>query len=383
MKTQMKSVAPVLLVLALASCVELTGQRISLRYDPAKDEIQILFFHDGIHESPPSRNEEGPKQIAEYVGNGDILLLDWPGSIQMNDIRARADDASAPPALRALCASFASSLRSTPVGRYRDPNGRVGAAQLLVISRAKEFVGKVNATISEAILLESTSSDSPWASTMKRMREGAQQGRAWLVLEGHSVRFTFPAHPAEWARNKAAFVKTILDGWQEAKEGKSNDNRPSFFLQLLAQSPLSIDESSEGVSIRLGDSKRPLPLRFAMRDVYNSKLEASVMAAVPADLDDALAHRILGGGEGKAGVGVEAVASWGPVEDSVRALLKRAAATDPVAKEPAIASLRRLAEVWNREGSLPRAPEPIDSAERYLDAWREWYRGIIAFPTGE
>jgi len=383
MKPRIQLLVPALLGVALAACVELTGQRISLRFDPAKDEIQILFFHDGIHESPPSRNEDGPKQIAEYVENGDVLFLDWPGSIQMKDVRERADDSSAPPALRALCAAVSSSVRSTAVGRYRDPDGRVGAAQLLVISRAREFIAKSNAAISEAILQASTSSDPVWTLTLKRMEEGAKQGRAWLSLEGHSIRFAFPAHPAEWVRNKASYVKSILEGWQEAKEGNSNDNRPSFFMQLLALSPLSIDEGAEGVSIRLGDPKRPIAMRFAMRDVYNPKLESSVAAAVPVDLDDALATRLLGAEEGKAAAGVEAIAKWGLEEDSVRALLKRAAGADAASREASIAALRRIAEAWNRDGSLPRAPGPMDSADRYLDAWREWYRGVVAFPTGE
>jgi len=383
MKTPRRFLPPALLLVTLASCVELTGQRISFRYDPAKDELQILFCHDGIHESPPERNDEGAKQIAEYVENGDLLFLDWPGSIRMKDIRARAEDPSAPQALRDLCTAVASLVRSTPVGRYRDPDGKVGAAQLVVVSRAKDLVARINGAINESILNEPILSDSPWAATLNRMQAGARQGRAWLSIDGHSLRFAFPAAPGEWAYHKAVFVKELLKAWQEAKEGKSNDNRPTFFLQLLALSPLSVDESSEGVSIRLGDPKRPLPIRFAMRDAYNSKLETAVAGAVPADLDDALARRLTGGGDGKEPSGVEAIASWGPPEDSVRALLKRAASADPAARPSAIAGLHRLAEAWNRDGSMPRAPAPSDSTDRHLDAWREWYRRVIACPPVE
>ena len=76
-------------------------------------------------------------------------------------------------------------------------------------------------------------------------------------------------------------------------------------------SPLSNDEGAEGVATRLGDPKRPIAMRFPMRDAYNTKRESSVAAAVPTDLDDALATRLLGGEEGRAGAGVEAIAKWG------------------------------------------------------------------------
>lgn len=383
MRNYLRLLAAALLLGAVASCVELTGQRISLRYDAGKDELQILLCHDGIHESPPSRNEDGPKQIAEYVENGDILLLDWPGSIRKKDLRAAAERSSELPAFRDLCLAAAASIRSTPVGRYRDPDGRVGAAQWVVVSQAKEIVNKFNAMINEGILHEPVSTESIWALTVQRMQDGARQGRAWLAIDGHSLRFTFPAHPAEWSRNKAAFVKAIVDGWEEAKAGKSNDNRPAFFLQLLALSPLSLDESTEGVSIRLGHPQRPLSLRFALRDVYNTKLEATLATAVPTELDEALARHLIGGGETRAAQGVEAIAAWGPPEDSVRALLGRASGPDAAARGPALAQLRSLGEVWNRDGALPRAPERNDSRELYLEAWRQWYRTVITFPTGE
>ena len=290
MKTRTISLASALLLIAAGSCVELTGQRISIRHDEAKDELQILLCHDGIHESPPSRNEEGPKQIPEYVENGDILILDWPGSVKMKEMRELSTQNPSLPALGALGAAIASSVRSTPAGRYRDPDGRVGAVQLIVISHANEFFAKVNAAYNEQILKETALSESPWFWTRHRMEEGARKGQAWLSMEGHSLRFTFPAHPAEWARGKAAYVKGLLEAMQESKEGRNNDNRAGFFMQLLALSPLSLDESSEAVSIRLGNPKRPLPLRFSLRDVYNSRLEMTVAAAVQTDLDEALAQ---------------------------------------------------------------------------------------------
>ena len=384
MKARIALVPSALCLVALASCVELTGQRIVMRYDDANDELQVLFFHDGIHESPPSRNEEGAQQIEDFAANGDLMFLDWFCYLPMKDARSFSDSSS--PALGALAAAVASSVRSTPVGRYRDVDGRVGAAQLVVVSHARVLIGKINAAIGEAVQKQSAAGGGEWPMTLKRMAEAARDGRGreWLSIDGHSLRFRFPAQPAEWARGKAAFVKAVIDGWQEAKEGKSNDNRPAFFLQLLALSPVSIEESSEGVSIRLGDPKRPLPLRFAMRDVYNAKLEPSVAKAAPVELDEVLARRLLAPAGARADSGgVEAVAAWGPPEDAARALIARASSADAAARAPALERLRSLGDAWNTAGSLPPAPAQSADPARYLDAWKEWYRGVLKFPEND
>lgn len=363
----------------LASCVELTGQRITLRYDEKRDEIQILIAHDGIHESArsPGQSDEGPEQIPEYVANGNILLVDWVGHVQMKEVRRTANNTEEPPALRALCAAAVASIQSTAVGHYRDPDGHVGALQLVVISKAREFIARINAAISEQVLRSPSEGKSTWPRTRERMQQGASQGKAWLTLEGHSLRFSFPAHPSEWAVNKAAAVKMLVDGWQEAREGKNGDMRPEFFLQILALSPFSIEESSDEVSIRLGNPKRPVPIRFALRDAYNAKLESIVSANATSDLDSALARQLTTDGKEKAGIGAEALLEWGPPEDAVRALLPLVDSKDTAKREASMTRLRSMAREWNRAGSSPAAPEPAENAAFYVESWRNWYRAVL------
>ena len=65
---------------------------------------------------------------------------------------------------------------------------------------------------------------------------------------------------------------------------------------------------------------------LASRDAYNAKLEMQVTASVPRDLDQALASRLLAEAGPPADSSIEALAAWGPPEDSVRTLLPLAGA---------------------------------------------------------
>ena len=67
-----------LVLLTVPACVQLTGQRITWSYDAVKDEIQILLFYDGIHDSGTNQNGKGLEQIPKFVQDGDFMLLDWP-----------------------------------------------------------------------------------------------------------------------------------------------------------------------------------------------------------------------------------------------------------------------------------------------------------------
>ena len=70
----------VAMLAALSGCVELTGQRITWFYDQAKDELQILLYYDGIHDSGSGTE---PGTIANFVRDGNVMLLDWPFHVQM------------------------------------------------------------------------------------------------------------------------------------------------------------------------------------------------------------------------------------------------------------------------------------------------------------
>ena len=80
-----------------AACVELTGQRILWSYDAVKDEIQILLYYDGIHDSGDDRNGKGLEQVPKFVQDGDFMLLDWPFHFNRVQLQAQAENQAAGP----------------------------------------------------------------------------------------------------------------------------------------------------------------------------------------------------------------------------------------------------------------------------------------------
>ena len=373
-------------VLAVSSCVELTGQRITLRYDASRDELHLLIHYDGIHENMENNDREGKQQIPQFLKDGDVMFFDWVGHVQMSEIRKVGENDTTPPAERALAAALAKNVKAQPVGRYRDPEGKIGAAQLVVISSAKDVVAKANAAINERILQNQDPSSAPkeWRMTMARLLDGARQGRQWLSIEGHSLRFEVPVHPSEWTRIKFETIKKLCKDWAEydRKEDKKHEENLPFLIQLLT-STVSLQESPDGLVLRLGNPGRPTTFRFVIREHYEPSLEEVVAANVPSDLDASLRQGLLGPGEAQASPAT-AVREWGPPEEKVRALLGLLESKDPKdepLKKAALERLQAIGEAWNREEPFPEAPRFTGTVSTYVDLWKRWYRQMLRYPA--
>lgn len=365
----------------LESCVELTGQRITIRHDEAKDRLQILIQYDGIHDNE-GEGESGREQIPHFVKAGSVMLLDWPFHIDMDDIRGKAEAEGDSPAMRALLLAMPGSIEARPIGRYRDPDGRVGAAQLVTISGVRDFLRKVNAALNESILEGAAFSD--WPRTRDRMRPGAAQGRQWLVLEGQSLRFSFPAHPGEWAKGKSAWIRGLLEEWAKStRPGEAPEYVPAFYLQALALFPASLEETSDEIVIRLGEPARSSTYRFSIRDAYEANLEEVVAQTIPAELDADLAAALLSPEPPAADSALTAVSEWGPPEEKARALVAAAEKPDEATRQAALERLRALGAEVTEAGLLPPAPPaPASDAalEPYVALWKDWYRRAIRQP---
>ncbi|MCK6482039.1 MAG: hypothetical protein L6R43_18405 [Planctomycetes bacterium] len=390
------------LLLFLASCVEVDGQRITLSYDREADVLRLLLHYDGIHDKEDGK--KGADQLATFVAEGDLMLLDWYGHVEMAELRKEAGKEPGFPALGAFKAALVDSVKCTVVGHYRDHRGTLGALQLVEVRRASALVRKANAALNEAIL--GRIPESEWARTADRMRPGAAEEKQWIFLDGHSVGISFPAHPAEWSRNKVEF---IADGVKEtarkvadldarvaeeapeevvevpveagmeppsaaeaeasseererrqARERRSAEAGAGFFGQFLGMSPVAIVETAESVMVRIGDPGRPSTFRFRLRDEELANMDAAVLGVAPRSLDDALADRLLGGPVPE-DPGVRADLEWGPPEEAVRALLARAASSSGERRKAALDGLVAFAARWNREVGIPRAPAPGETA---------------------
>ena len=184
------------------ACVELTGQRISWFHDEGNDELRILIFSE---------------QISQFVKNGDVMIMDWWCHFDMEELRKAADDPDAEAVEREEGRLITTSIRSEPIGYYREPDGRIGAAQLVSIPNLNDFLRRLNTTISVGITAaEADDKDAEMPRTSQRMRAVAEDGHQWVTLDGHAILFKIPVHPDEWARYKGKFLRDLFDAVAEA-----------------------------------------------------------------------------------------------------------------------------------------------------------------------
>jgi hypothetical protein len=358
-----------LALLAIPACVELDGQRITFRYLTEQDELQILLCYDGIHASNPDETPKAVTQLEGFVSGGDFMLIDWPFHFDLKEFRENlAKEGGYTPAQDAAVRQLLSSVKTTVLGHYRDPDGRIGAAQLVVISKASELLRAINAVISEAVLTGDVDAD--WVRTATRMLEGAGKKEQWLRFDGHSIVMSVPVHLPEWQRNKGAFISELLD---KAREGDAEDSE-ALIVQLLAMAPMSLVETQGRATLRLGTASHPATYRFRLRDTEKVGLDEAVLKLVPGNLDARIAAALLDREEQPGDPALEALLTWGPPEEQVRALLTVAEGDDPEAAKRAGEKLAEFRARWNREVGLPEAAEGIEGL-------RDWYRQVLRFPA--
>lgn len=375
----------VMLCLMLGSCVELDGQRVSLFYDSAKDELRMLFFYDGIHESKTQSEEKGPVAIPKFVKNGDVMLMDWWAQLKLAELReaaAKPEPALAPgekpkPAARALLVKSVASIKTNGIGRYTNADGHIGAAQLIVVSNASKLIEAINAAINEDLILD----DSPITGDSRMTRQlcitAAKANRQWIKIDGHSIIASAPVNAREWAKAKYDFFRSFIEKTPAKNGEEDNAAKMKRAAASLASVALSIEETGGEVRIRIGDPKTPTTARLQLRDEYEPSLEPVVKANVLAELSTLILEQISSGNSATAGVAD--VVAWGPPEETVKALLAASNGTTPAAAK-AKEQLAAWAKKWNAAESSPAAPEGKDGAAATTDQWRDWLRAMSRFP---
>lgn len=358
------------LSLLLAGCVQLDGQRITFRYLAEQDELQILLCYDGIHSSDQEEISKARKQLTGFMQGGDFMLLDWPFHFDMGKFRENlAKEGEYTKEERRMVEALTSSVETTILGHYRDFDGRIGAAQLVVVKKASELLEAVNAWLSAKIIAGDV--DQEWKRTAARMLEGAKRGEQWLRFDGHSIVMSAPVHLPEWQRFKGEqYVKLLRD-----VRNRDGDDSESGLIQLLAMAPLALIETPDRMTLRIGTKERPTTFRFRLRDTEKTGLDDAVLKLVPQSLDDRIAAALQGDGAEAVDPALKALLTWGPPEEQVRALLPAARGQDEERARAARAKLSEFAVRWNREVGFPEAPTTE------IEGWPEWYRRVIRFPA--
>lgn len=376
-----------LALLALYGCVSLTGQRITWFHDALKDTFYILIQYDGIHEGKGS-NAMGKNQIPKFIADGDIMILDWFLHMERDEIdRSKA---STDP-VESAAARLVDRVDVEVLGRYREPDGRVGAAQIVTIKDFKAFLKEGNRLINaaltrldrEALVARAKKIGELWR-TLDNILGAAQAGHTWVVAKGHSLQVTVPFHRDEWAETKGMVVLDLMRevAGEISKDAKSKAVAENL-IRSLAGVPFSLSESGGIVTLTVGDPKAPRTFHIQFRDEYNKKLEPVVTEHVKTDLDAEL-RELLFDRQAKASASLRRVKHWMPPEVEVAALLEAtrarpdladaAKADATVARDRAIKQLHAFGRRWNEDQGHPEAPNAkgVDQTE-YLKAWAKWY----------
>lgn len=385
-------------LLFVSGCVELRGQRITIKYDAATDVTTILICYDGVHESA-NNDTKGADQIPKFVAKGDVMIVDWWGLIELDRKR---DDAT--PTESAMWESLRKNMSTRAVGHYRDADGAIGATQVVTIKNTKDVLNAINAAISAKAIESQADADASMKRTMEKMAAAAKAGHRWIAMEGNALRVTLPMDEREWAVMKARGLKSIIEDMRQhvaaevqakndpplggppakpedadAKKSPSIDN----YLRALTAAPISIEESKGLVKFTIGDPAQPATLRFAVRDRYNATLEKPLTDAVPANFDDRLAAALLAEKPDDAAKGLLELSAWGPPEDAPRALLRVAANKDDANRAKATDALNAWAKKWNKEHGTPDAPVFEDVKQFDAEKWREWLKMMTKYPLHE
>ncbi len=387
----MKTFASFLLgcVLLLTGCLELVGQRIGIHYDAAKDELRILIHYDGIHDSGNQQFGDGAGQLTEAIADGNILIMDWPLHFPLKKIVAAAADQNLPQEVRDFVDLLPKSVEVTALGWYRDPQERIGGAQLVTVRNAKTFIAKANAAISAGILQMPAGEPEEIRRSVALIRKAAKDGHTWLSLDGYSLKVSLPVHRTEWARVKAKGMKQALEhlfaiSSQPPENADGSRRVYDPIVRGLTCLPINYSETDGGISLTLGDSKAPSTIRLENLKDYKPNLEKAVQEKVQHNLDDVmlpyvLGHKVRGD---KHSALVASLLPLMPPEERVRSLMRAVRGKDAKTTAEAVKKLEDLAEEWNEKEGFPTAPKPGGTGEEYLDRWATWYREMIRFPLG-
>lgn len=378
----------ILLALLIATgCLELAGQRITLRHDAAKDELHIMLQYDGIHDSGNNEYGDGAVQVAQAVKNGEALLMEWPFHLQPEQLKlvAKAAGVEVPQEIKDFAGLAANSLTIHTLGFHRDPDGRVGGTQLLTIKNVKAFLAGANRAISAAFLQEGNTAEPEFSRSYEMILAAARKDHAWLSLEGNALKWTMPVHGREWAALKAKGVLAIVDQIESLSgvpEEERKENDKEFLRALLALTSPSVGFSdADGMlTIRIGDVQGHSTIRLDTGKEYKPNLVDTVTKAAPRDVDDSIVKLMLGEKVEKDAGLIAEIVNWGPPEEKVRGLIKLVKANDAKLAASAVKKLEAFAAAWNEKEAIPAAPAAMADTEEYVEAWKKWYASMLVFP---
>lgn len=375
--------------ISISSCVELTGQRITIDHDAAADRLTLFLAYDGIHDDP-GNNPAGAKQIPEFAAAGDVMFVDWWGRVSTAAVREAVGAEKTPPALRELARATLRDVTVETLGHYASPRGRIGAVQRVQVRSVSTYLRTLNAAIDESVLEAADGGDGyldvghRMPLTRRRMEDAARGGHEWLRLENGALHLRVPMNRREYAATRVDLVCELFeDALSDEVRDREEALRENVWLVQEVLGQLSVAHSAGITTFTLGNPDAADTVRVPLRQKYEPSLEPVVREHAPRDLDAIVARSLLLGEE-PADTPALADYLWvAPPEDRVRAVLAAARGKDGELRGAADRWLEEFAVRWNAGEGLPSAPTEPAEREQRLAAWAEWYAATVVFPLEE
>ena len=348
----------IIFIAALVShgCVELNGQRIVWSYDKGSDTLTMLLFYDGISDSKSQGNGQASEQLRAAVGQGDIMLLDWPFHLKRDEIQRSAEKPDVPLEVRAFASKYLTQVTTRIVGRYTDGAGRLGIAQQVTIKDASGLIASANKAISAGILQEwgdNKTHKSGFKVSTRLLVAAARTGHAWIRLDGQALVVDIPAFADDVRAMRARLAEDVLS--DAAKKGPLGIHQMMAGMASITSNGGAFIQDEDRVQLRLGFKTRPETMRFMLRCHEDRSLDPLIKELVPAE--------------------VTTLPDWAPPEARAAILIKRAPKDAKAAK-----ALEAFGRAWNDAHDEPLAPVLASDKATWLADWETWRAAMAVWP---
>ena len=346
----------IILIVALVShgCVELNGQRIVWSYDKGSDTLTMLLFYDGISDSRSQGSGRASEQLRDAVGQGDIMLLDWPFHFKRAEIQRSSEKADVPREVRLFAAKYLTQVSTRILGRYTDGAGRLGVVQQVTIKDVSGVIASANKAISAGILVDwgDNKTHKPGFKVSTRLLvAAARTGHEWVRLDGQAIVVDIPAFADEVRVMRARLAEDVL--LDAAKKGTDGIQQVMGAVASITSNAGAFIQDEDRVQLRLGFKTRPETMRFMLGCHRDRSLDPLIRQLVPAE--------------------VTKLPDWAPPEARAAILINRAAKDDKASK-----ALEAFGRAWNDAHDEPHAPVLASDKATWLADWETW-RAAMAF----
>ncbi len=377
--------------LILSSCVELIGQRFIVHYDSDADVLEVLIFYDGVHRNRDHHDQQRTEeQIHEFIRDGNVMLLDWWGHVEVGELADAAEEADRSEAERRVLQHLAEHLEVEALGHARSGPGQISGVQRLTIAEFSTLVDRLDALVAEQ--LERYVEQPPHSArrTARLLKEALEADHRWLELDGQGLEFNAPIDRREWAIARHKALDGLIDLLAETVDAPEQFQKTERDLRggmvTLANLPLHYSDRDGELRISIGHREMANTYPFYIRDAdeYNEDLVDKVRDEVPRDVNRELALYKVDAEAHPLRDELTGLAEHGPVDLAIRGLVALVEADDQHASAAAKA-LDSFAARWNEAAHSPEAPGARPEAEgeqrRWLRQWQRWLERVERFPV--